>query len=37
MEQVLAFADGKALDIWRTICRVNIVRFEKLKSVDWLK
>ncbi|CAM0956296.1 unnamed protein product [Alopecurus aequalis] len=35
--EVLAFAYGKAHDIWRTICRANIVRFEKLKSVDWLK
>ncbi|XP_047084988.1 uncharacterized protein LOC124696294 [Lolium rigidum] len=34
--EVLAFSYGKAHDIWRTICRVNIVRIDKLKSVDWL-
>ncbi|CAN6305966.1 unnamed protein product [Urochloa humidicola] len=33
--EVLAFADGKARDIWENICLVNIVNTRTLKSVDW--
>ncbi|KAF8697840.1 hypothetical protein HU200_035330 [Digitaria exilis] len=35
--EVLAFTDGKALDIWENICLVNIVNMGTLKSVDWSK
>ncbi|CAN6294402.1 unnamed protein product [Urochloa humidicola] len=35
--EVLAFADGKARDIWKNICLVNIVNTRTLKSVDWSK
>ncbi|KAI5017861.1 hypothetical protein ZWY2020_042749 [Hordeum vulgare] len=35
--EVLALVDGKAHDIWKAICHVNVVSFEKLKYVDWSK
>lgn len=35
MDQVLAFTDGKARDIWENICLVNVVNTGALKSVDW--
>lgn len=35
--EVLAFMDGKAHDIWKPSCHVNVVSFEKLKYVDWSK
>lgn len=37
MEQVLAFADGKANDILENICHVNVVSPPSLKYIDWSK
>ncbi|KAL6641423.1 hypothetical protein ACP70R_019604 [Stipagrostis hirtigluma subsp. patula] len=35
--EVLAFADGKARDIWENICHVHVVNYASLKFVDWSK
>ncbi|TVU31801.1 hypothetical protein EJB05_23502, partial [Eragrostis curvula] len=35
--EVLAFADGKARDIWENICHVQVVNYTSVKVVDWSK
>ncbi|XP_062205511.1 uncharacterized protein LOC133907474 [Phragmites australis] len=35
--EVLAFADGKARDIWENICHIHVVNYASLKFVDWSK
>ncbi|KAL6905295.1 hypothetical protein ACP4OV_002896 [Aristida adscensionis] len=35
--EVLAFVEGKARDIWETICHVHVVNYTSSKFVDWSK
>ncbi|GJM91379.1 hypothetical protein PR202_ga07742 [Eleusine coracana subsp. coracana] len=35
--EVLAFANGKARDIWENICHVQVVNYASLKVFDWSK